>query len=79
MFCAVFPYCFLFPSGFRYEMIGCFLFFLEGINAQCHTGETVLMLALKDGQVWILIPGFVGVTAESRLRNVWDAMIGIYE
>jgi len=60
-------------------MIGCFLFFLEGINAQCHTGETVLMLALKDGQVWILIPGFVGVTAESRLRNVWDAMIGIYE
>ena len=34
---------------------------LEGINAQCHTGETVLMLALKDGQVWMasvpLIPG----------------------
>ena len=25
----------------------------RGINAQCHTGETVLMLALKDGQVWI--------------------------
>lgn len=52
------------------------MFFLEGINAQCHTGETVLMLALKDGQVWVAL---LSQVLEERLRNVWDTMIGIYK
>ena len=47
-------------------------FFLEGINAQCHTGETVLMLALKDGQVWMADgPQKSQVLEGPRLRNVW--------
>ena len=51
-----------------------------GINAQCHTGETVLMLALKDGQVGSRGPGpnTPGFGGKKRLRN-GDTMMGIYK